>query len=125
MKNLSIKISEVGETFFELDTWLGKINKVKAVTKEDFYLTLDKKNIRHLKIHLEYDGPIVAPIQKDQEIAKLIIFDKNKIVSTVSEHGNTSAASIPIALDYALKKSMIKNGCKPLKCQLIGRFLGL
>ncbi len=79
----TFKISEVGETFFELDTWLGKINKVKAVTKEDFYLTLDKKNIRHLKIHLEYDGPIVAPIQKDQEIAKLIIFDKNKIVKTL------------------------------------------
>ena len=37
-------------------------------------------------------------------------FDKNKVVSTVSEHGNTSAASIPLALDYAVKKNMVKNG---------------
>tara|TARA_A100000164_G_scaffold165436_1_gene146737 strand:- start:6821 stop:7969 length:1149 start_codon:yes stop_codon:yes gene_type:complete len=90
----TFKISEVGETFFELDTWLGKINKVKAVTKEDFYLTLNKKNIRHLKIHLEYDGPIVAPIQKDQEIAKLIIFDKNKIVKTLPLYASEKIAKV-------------------------------
>ena len=38
------EISKQGETFFELDTWLGKENKIKAVTKEDFYITVDKKD---------------------------------------------------------------------------------
>ena len=28
------EISKTGETFFELDTWLGKKNKIKAVTKK-------------------------------------------------------------------------------------------
>ena len=30
------------------------------------------------------------------------------VVVTVDKHGNTSAASIPLALDYAIKKGDIK-----------------
>ena len=37
------EISIKGKTFFELDTWLGTKNKIKAVTKKDYYLTLTKK----------------------------------------------------------------------------------
>ena len=58
------EISKKGETFFELDTWLGKKNKIKAITKEDFYITLNKKDIRHLKVSLEYDGPIKCAYKK-------------------------------------------------------------
>ena len=47
------EISKKGDTF-ELDTWLGTKNKVKAVTKDDFYITLNKKDVRNLKISLEY-----------------------------------------------------------------------
>ncbi len=77
------EISKKGETFFELDAWLGKDSKIKAITKEDYYLTLDKKNSRHLKVFLEYDGPIEAPIQKDQQIASLIILNKDEVVKTL------------------------------------------
>ncbi len=56
----------------------------------------------------------LIPHQANQRIINAVAdkvgFNKDKIVSTVSKHGNTSAASIPIALDYALKKNMIKNG---------------
>ena len=31
------EISKKGETFFELNTWLGKKDKIKAITKSDFY----------------------------------------------------------------------------------------
>tara|TARA_Y100000816_G_C25870435_1_gene454325 strand:- start:109 stop:738 length:630 start_codon:yes stop_codon:yes gene_type:complete len=79
----TFKVSKKGETFFELDTWLGKKNKVKAITKEDFYYTLDKKNLRHLQISLEYDGPIKAPIRKDQKIAKLVVSNKDEIIKTL------------------------------------------
>jgi len=77
------EISKSGETFFEIDTWLGRKNKIKAITKDDYYITLNKKDIRHLKVHLEYDGPIEAPIQKDQKIANLIVSDNNEIVKTL------------------------------------------
>ena len=77
------EISKTGETFFELDTWLGNNNKVKAITKDDYYLTLDKKSVRHLKVYLEYDGPIEAPIKKDQKIANLIILNKDEVIKTL------------------------------------------
>tara|TARA_A100001015_G_C14866869_1_gene662712 strand:- start:243 stop:1100 length:858 start_codon:yes stop_codon:yes gene_type:complete len=77
------EISKIGETFFELDAWLGRKNKIKAIPKEDFYITLDKKDIRHFKVHLEYDGPVKTPIQKDQKIANLIVTEKNEIIKTL------------------------------------------
>ena len=43
---------------------VGEKNKIKAQTKEDFYLTLNKKDIRNLKITLEYDGPIKANFRR-------------------------------------------------------------
>ena len=42
----TFEISKKGETFFELDTWLGKKSKVKVTSKEDFYITVHKKDIR-------------------------------------------------------------------------------
>ena len=78
------EISKKGETFFEIDTWLGDKKNIKVITKDDFYITLNKKDIRHLKVSLEYNGPIKAPIKINQEVAKLIISDKNGVVETLS-----------------------------------------
>ena len=80
------EISKKNETLFELDTWLAKKSKVKVSTKEDFYLTLNKKDIRHLKILLSYDGPVKAPIKKDQRIANLIVLNKDVVVKTLPLH---------------------------------------
>ena len=54
------------------------------------------------------------PHQANQRII-LAVADKlkmnsKKIISTVKDHGNTSAASIPLALDYALSAKKIQNG---------------
>ena len=74
------EIAKAEETFFEINTWLGEKNKIKAVSKDNFYLTLSKKDTRHLKVFLEYDGPIKAPIKKDQKVANLVILDKNSVI---------------------------------------------
>ncbi len=79
----TFEISKKNETIFELETWLAKDNKIKAVTRENFYITINKKDIRHLKVTLNYDGPIVAPVQKDTRIAELIISNKDKVVKTL------------------------------------------
>ncbi len=88
------KISKTGETFFELDTWLGKKEKVKAVTKEDYYLTLDKKNIRDLKVYLQYEGPIKTPINKDQEIASLVILQKDEVIKTLPLYASEKISKV-------------------------------
>ena len=36
--------------------------------------------------------------------------DISKVISTVKDHGNTSAASIPLALDKAISSKKIING---------------
>ena len=88
------EISKSGETFFELDTWLGKKNKIKAITKDSYYITLDKKDTRHLKIYLKYDGPIKAPIQKDQKIANLIVLEKDEIIKTLPLYASEKISKV-------------------------------
>ncbi len=79
----TFEISKKGDSTFELKTWLGKNDTIKAITKEDFFLTINKKDIRNLKVSLNYDGPIVAPIEKDDKIAELVVFNKNEIIKTL------------------------------------------
>ena len=79
----TFEISKKDETVFELDTWLGRKNKINAVTKEDFYFTINKKDISHLKISLKYDGPVVAPVQKGAKVAELVISKKDELVKTL------------------------------------------
>jgi 3-oxoacyl-[acyl-carrier-protein] synthase-3 len=55
-----------------------------------------------------------VPHQANQRIIKgvgdRLGLDENKVVSTVAVHANTSAASIPLALDTAIKDGRIKRG---------------
>ena len=65
----------------------------------------------------------LIPHQANQRIINAVSnkvkIHQNKIISTISIHGNTSAASIPLALDVAIKKGKIKNG-NILALQAIG-----
>ncbi|HEV2082888.1 MAG TPA: beta-ketoacyl-ACP synthase III [Brevundimonas sp.] len=55
-----------------------------------------------------------VPHQANQRIIRgvgeRLGLDENKVVSTVAEHANTSAASIPLALDAAIQDGRIKKG---------------
>jgi 3-oxoacyl-[acyl-carrier-protein] synthase-3 len=43
-------------------------------------------------------------------VARRLGIDEKKVISTVAEHANTSAASIPLALDQGLRDGRIKTG---------------
>ena len=79
----TFKISKKNETLFPVKSWLGKKTDIQGITKEDIFLTLKKKESRNLKVFLKYNGPIRAPIKKDQEIANIEIFVKNDLVKKV------------------------------------------
>jgi D-alanyl-D-alanine carboxypeptidase (penicillin-binding protein 5/6) len=79
----TFEISKKNETLFELDTWLGEKNKIKASSKEDFYVTINKKDISNLTITLEYNGPIAAPVRKGKQIANIIISKKGELIKSV------------------------------------------
>ena len=79
----TFEISKKNVSSFEVETWLGKENKINAISKEDYYITINKKDIRHLTVSLNYSGPVKAPIQKGDKVAELIIKKKNDIVKTL------------------------------------------
>ena len=79
----TFEISKKNETIFELDTWLGTNNKIKATTKDDYYITINKKDITHLTVSLEYSGPITAPVEKGVQIANLVVSKKNEKIKTL------------------------------------------
>ena len=54
--------------------------------------------------------PHQANIRIMQGTAKKLKLPLDKLVVTVDEHGNTSAASIPLALDAAVRSGQIKRG---------------
>ena len=80
----TFEISKKDESRFELDTWLGVKNKIKVSSKDNNYITINKKDISHLKISIEYDGPITAPIKKGKEVAYIKVYKKDEIIKSVT-----------------------------------------
>lgn len=54
--------------------------------------------------------PHQANIRIMQSTARKLKMSMDKVVVTVQDHGNTSAASIPLALDHAIRTGQVKPG---------------
>ena len=76
----TIKIAEKNKNFVDLDVWLGKKKTVKGYIKKDLYKTIPKARKKYLKAVVIYQGPILAPVQKDQKVAKLKLSYKDEIL---------------------------------------------
>ena len=75
-----VEISKKDQAFDSVDVWLGKDSTVKVYTNEDIYKTIKKGQKKKLKVKIVYEGPIEAPIKKDQILAVLkIIYDQDQI----------------------------------------------
>ena len=75
-----IEISIDNNPLDSVEVWLGKDKTVKVYTKENIYKTIKKGQKKKLKAKVIYEGPIEAPIKKDQKLAKLkIIYDEELI----------------------------------------------
>ena len=68
-----VEITKANTPIDDIDVWLGKKDTVKAYTKEDIYKTIPKAKKRLLKVSLNYNGPIQAPIKKDDILGKLML----------------------------------------------------
>jgi len=75
-----VAIAKANESIDNLDVWLGKEKTVSVYAKNDIYKTIQKAKKNLLKVSLKYDGPIEAPIAKDQVVAKLrVIYDQELV----------------------------------------------
>ncbi len=80
------------------------VNKLSDLAEE----TLKECNITSEKI--DWMIPHQANIRIIRAVAKRINLPMEKIILTVEKHGNTSAASIPLALDIGIRDGRIKKG---------------
>ena len=75
-----VEISKSNKVFSKIEVWLGKRNFVEVYTNENIYKTIKKGQKKKLKIKIVYNGPVEAPIKKDQILASLkIIYDQDLI----------------------------------------------
>ena len=44
---------------------------------------MNKKDLRHLTVSLEYNGPITAPIDKGTEVANIIVSKKDEVIKKI------------------------------------------
>ncbi len=80
------------------------VNKLSDLAEE----TLKKCNMTSENI--DWMIPHQANIRIISAVAKRINLPMEKIILTVEKHGNTSAASIPLALDIGVRDGRIKKG---------------
>jgi 3-oxoacyl-[acyl-carrier-protein] synthase-3 len=86
------------ETFKVAVTMLGNsVDEVLAKNK------LDKSDVDWLVPHQ-------ANIRIIQAVARKLDLPMERVIVTVQEHGNTSAASVPLALDTGVRDGRIKRG---------------
>ena len=75
-----VEIAKTNEPLDELEVWLGKEKSISVYSKNDIYKTIQKGKKDLLKVSLKYDGPIEAPISKDQVVAKLrVVYDQELV----------------------------------------------
>ena len=96
-----------------------KIGFIEMAGKEIFKHAVEKLSLSFqeaLKLSYKNIEQIdwLIPHQANQRIllavADRLRIDPVKVISTVMHHGNTSAASIPLALDYAINNNKVRNG---------------
>ena len=71
-----VQIAKAYEPFYKVDVWLGKDEFVNTFIDHDIYKTIKKAKKKLLKVSVKYDGPVEAPIKKNEKIATLnVIYD--------------------------------------------------
>ena len=76
----TIKISKNTEIFEELDVWHGVKKKIKTYVKDDIYITIPKAKKKYLKVSVNYEGPIKAPLKKDEIVGNIKVVFKDELI---------------------------------------------
>ena len=97
----------------------GDVGKIEMQGREVFKYAVSymadvvEETLKHNNItadQIDWLVPHQANIRIIESTAKKLNMDMDKVVVTVDHHGNTSAASIPLALDEAVRDERIKRG---------------
>ena len=75
-----IKIAQANTVIETADVWLGKKKIVNTYVNEDIYKTIPKARKKFLQVSIKYNGPIEAPINKDDIVGKLRVLYKGELI---------------------------------------------
>ena len=75
-----VQIAKSNTPIENAEVWLGKKDLVKSYVKDDIFKTIPKARKKFLKVSINYNGPIEAPIKKDDILGKLKVTFKNELV---------------------------------------------
>ena len=78
----TIKIAEKNMPFTSIEVWQGKKKKIDAFIDQDVYKTIPKAKKKYLKAKVVYEGPLKAPINKNDIVGKLNIFFKDENIGS-------------------------------------------
>jgi D-alanyl-D-alanine carboxypeptidase (penicillin-binding protein 5/6) len=67
------RLFAAGDKVEDAEVWLGAEPKVPLTVDKDLVVTLPRKSRKDMKVTVEYDRPIPAPITKGQPVGKVIV----------------------------------------------------
>ena len=75
-----IEISKKNTSLADVEVWLGTKDKLKTYINKDLYKTIPRARKKYLKAIISYNGPIEAPIKKNEIVGELKVIYKNDII---------------------------------------------
>jgi len=67
------KLFAAGDKVEDAEVWLGSDPKVPLTVGKDLVVTLPRKSRKDMKVTVDYDRPIPAPVKKGQAVGKLVV----------------------------------------------------
>jgi D-alanyl-D-alanine carboxypeptidase (penicillin-binding protein 5/6) len=67
------RLLSAGEKIDDAEVWLGTQAKVPLMIATDLVVTMPRKSRKDMKVTVAYDKPIAAPIEKGDQIGKVVV----------------------------------------------------
>ena len=77
----TLQIAKKNQTVGQVEVWLGREKNVDVYINEDIYKTIPKSRKKYLKATINYDGPIEAPISRNDVVGSFKIYYKEDLLN--------------------------------------------
>jgi serine-type D-Ala-D-Ala carboxypeptidase (penicillin-binding protein 5/6) len=67
------KLFTAGAKIEDAEVWLGEQAKVPLTVGKDLVVTLPRKSRKDMKVAIDYNQPVTAPVEKGQEAGKIVV----------------------------------------------------
>jgi D-alanyl-D-alanine carboxypeptidase (penicillin-binding protein 5/6) len=67
------KLFAAGDKVEDAEVWLGSDPRVPLTVGKDLVVTLPRKSRKDMKVTVDYDRPIPAPVKKGQAVGKVVV----------------------------------------------------